>query len=262
MKKSVTVITPTTGSPKLTDALISVAKQKSNLDITHLIVGDGPEYMAKVSQLILRSHKNNEIDLDSVRMVFTPINTGANGFNGQRIYAAYPHLVNTDYVAFLDQDNWYAENHVQTLVDTIEENNLDWSYSLRDIYSEDRQFLISDHCESLGAWPIFFTYNTESPQFLIDTSCFLFKRGFIQKTAHLWHSGAWGEDRRYLQAVRQLSNWRTTGLSTLCYRLNGNPNSVNVDLFIQGNNFYQTVYGHSNNFPWVKKNDRFLQSII
>ena len=252
-KKSVTVITPTTGSDKLVDAILSVVRQKSNLDITHLIVGDGPEYVENTSRLIVKLYRDKEPNMESVRVVFTPINTGANGFNGQRIYAAYPHLIDSDYISFLDQDNWYAENHVQSLVDTIEKNDLDWAYSLRNIYSESREFLTTDHCESLGAWPIFFTYNSENPQYLIDTSCFLFKRDFIQKTAHLWHTGAWGEDRRYLHAIRNNSKWQTSGLPTLCYRLNGNPNSVNIDLFLQGNAFYEQVY--DTNFPWVKNND-------
>ena len=47
--KSVTVITPTIGSPKLKDAVESVANQTYNCQ--HLIVVDGPEFLDKVNQI-------------------------------------------------------------------------------------------------------------------------------------------------------------------------------------------------------------------
>lgn len=150
IEKPVTVITPTIGSPKLLDAMRSVEKQTYNCK--HLIVIDGPEYSQKAMELISNSGlKGNHT------VYCSPENTGKTGgdFYGHRIYAAFPHLINSDYILFLDEDNWYEPNHVETLIQTIEEKQLDFAYSLRQIYSPDRRFLCNDNCESLGKWEIF-----------------------------------------------------------------------------------------------------------
>jgi glycosyltransferase involved in cell wall biosynthesis len=237
IEKSVVVITPTIGSDKLADAIASVQNQTYG-NVQHLLVLDGYEYL----------HKAPQVDRDNLKMIMLPWNTGANGFNGQRIYASIPHLVNADYIFFLDEDNWYEPNHVRTLVETIEQQNLDWAFSLRKIFSPDKQYLADDNCESLGKWPIFFTH--DNPQYLVDTSAFAFKREFIKATCHLWHSGAWGEDRRYLYSVANKSKWNTSGNHTLCYRVDGNPKSVNGDFFIEGNK--QQLNYYEGQLPWLK----------
>lgn len=240
--KSVTVITPTIGSKKLADAVNSVDKQTYK-NIKHLVVIDGPEFFSNAVD-------NCPISLDSKVIIHPlPFNTGSGGFNGQRIYAAFPHLINSDYIFFLDEDNWYEPDHVETLVNLMQNKSLDWAYSFRKIFTVDREYVADDNCESLGKWPIYFTY--DNPQYLIDTSAFAFTRSFIQNTCHLWHSGPWGEDRRYLNVVKQSSKWDTTGNYSLCYRLDGNSNSVKEDFFIAGNEFMTARY--NNNFPWSKE---------
>ena len=240
IEKPVTVITPTIGSPKLKDAIESVANQ--NYTCQHLVVVDGPEFADQV----------NQIDTLGAKVVVAPENTGKTGgnFYGHRIYAAYPHLINSDYILFLDEDNWYEPNHVATLIETIEKKNLDFAYSLRQIYDNDRHFRCNDNCESLGKWPIFMSRSSRhGEQFLIDTSSFCFKREFIQKTCHLWHSG-WGGDRRYFYAVKDQAKFDTNGKHTLCYRLDGNPNSVTEQFFVEGNKTQEAYY--EGKFPWLK----------
>jgi len=239
IEKPVTVITPSIGSPKLKDAIESVRNQ--TYKCKHLVVIDGPQY-TKTKMF------GPDVDTLKTKFVVSPENTGANGFNGQRIYAAYPHLINSDYILFLDEDNWYEPDHVATLIGTIDRDNLDFAYSLRKIFDVNKNYLIDDNCESLGKWPIFFTH--DNPQFLIDTSSYCFTKKFIQKTCHLWHSGAWGEDRRYYYAVKDHAKYNTSGKHTLCYRLEGNPKSVTEDFFKQGNQTQQQHY--KGNFPWLK----------
>lgn len=238
IEKSVTVITPSIGSSKLSDAIKSVREQTYK-NIIHLIVSDGPEYMDKIAFDIPERN-------DNALVVCTPENTGKNGFYGHRIYSAYPHLLNSDYIFFLDEDNWYEPNHVASLVDVLEQGN-DFAYGLRKIFTADKKYVTDDNCESLGKWPIYFSHN--DPQFLIDTSSYAFTRDFIQKTCHLWHSG-WGGDRRYLYSVMQQAKFDTNGQHTLCYRLDGNPGSVNADFFIQGNQMQMQYY--KGQFPWLK----------
>lgn len=240
IEKSVTVITPTIGSSKLNDAVKSVREQTYK-NIKHLIVSDGPEHM---DTLAFDMKERN----DNALFVSTPENTGKNGFYGHRIYAAYPHLINSDYIFFLDEDNWYEPDHVSSLVDVLEDQKRDnrFAFSLRKIYDVNKKYITDDNCEALGMWPIYFSH--EDHQYLIDTSAFAFKREFIQQTCHHWHSG-WGGDRKFFYKVMG-TTFATNHKHTLCYRLDGNPGSVNADFFIKGNEAQKQYY--KDGFPWLK----------
>lgn len=213
MSKSVVVITPTRGRSELEQCIESVAKQTYK-NTNHLIVGDGPDIYSDVMVSVGIAIGATTNDPNRIMATFTPAQTGRDGFNGQRIYAAFPHLVNDDYVAFLDDDNWFDDIHIESLVGLIEQHDLDFAHSLRKVYCGD-QFLANDYCESVGRSEIAWAPG----QHLVDTSCYLFKREFIQKTCHLWNSGGWGEDRRFFHAVKDTARYDTTGLVTMNYRL-------------------------------------------
>jgi glycosyltransferase involved in cell wall biosynthesis len=245
IEKSVTVITPSIGSEKLKDALRSIQSQTYG-NITHLVVADGlEEYQDQVLDVIqntytVRPNKN-------VVLVSSPENTGRNGFYGHRIYAGYPHLINSDYIFFLDEDNWYEPDHVASLVEVLDRGN-DFAYSLRKIFNPDKSYVADDNCEALGKWPIYFTHN--DPQYLIDTSAFAFNRKFLQMTCHHWHHG-WGGDRNYFyRALSYDPKWDTNYKHTLCYRLDGNPGSVGADFFIKGND--EQLKHYNGELPWLK----------
>jgi glycosyltransferase involved in cell wall biosynthesis len=239
--KTVTVITPTIGSPKVRDAVKSVQEQTYK-HIRHLLVVDGEQYDEK----FVENFEYEELE-KLMPYSITPENTGGvgDGFYGHRIYAAYPHLVNTDYVMFLDEDNWYEPNHVESLIETIESQNLLFAYSLRKIYDSQGKYLINDDCESLGLWPI----RTSKDEHLVDTSAYCFKRDFLIRCCHLWHHG-WGGDRNFYNAIRQHAKHSTNGLYTLCYRLDGNEGSVSENFFRQGNEETKRIY--KGKYPWVK----------
>lgn len=245
IERSVIVITPTTGSPKLKDAINSV-KNQTYSNIEHLLVIDGVEHWKNVMDQLPVTLEYDDRSSDNIQTMILPYNTGAKGFYGHRIYAGIPHLLNSDYIFFLDEDNWYDPDHVRSLVEVLDRGD-DFAHSLRKIYNPDKSYVCDDNCESLGKWPIYLTHN--DPQYLVDTSSFAFEREFLQKTCHLWHSG-WGGDRRYLYSVMQQAKWNTSRKHTLCYRLDGNPGSVNGDFFIEGNRKQLEYY--NNNLPWMR----------
>lgn len=236
--KPVTVITPTIGKIELNDAIRSVGKQ--TYPCKHLIVFDNPKGVKAFE-------KENNPPNDPIDVCFLPYNTGADGFYGHRIYAAFPHLVNSDYILFLDEDNFYEPDHVATLIKTIEDNNLQFAYSLRRIVDKDGKYLCDDNCESLGQWPIFFTH--DNPQYLVDTSSFCFRREFLIQVCQFWHFG-WGGDRRFFEIVKKSAPHDTTGKHTLNYRLDGNPNSVTKEFFEEGNKQQLQIYG--GDLPWLR----------
>jgi glycosyltransferase involved in cell wall biosynthesis len=202
---------------------------------------DGPDYFSKAIRLVSPS--------DKVQVTATPENTGGAGFYGHRIYSAYPHLLSSDYIFFLDEDNWFQPDHVKTLVQTIEEQNLDFAYSLRSVHNPDRSFAVDDNCEALGKWPIYFTNDKPEKHYLVDTSSYAFRREFLIQVCQLWHSG-WGGDRRFFNLVREQTKHNTSGKRTLCYRLDGNEGSVTADFFKKGNEYYNNFY--KGEYPWLK----------
>jgi len=241
--KSAVVITPTTGSPDVVDAINSVKLQTYN-NVDHLIVVDGSQFSLRTDQtfrdagIISARDKLYRTDL--------PFNTGGNGYYGHRVMAAFSHLVNYDYVLFLDQDNWYDPNHVELLIEECEKYNFEWSYSLRKIYDNNKNYICDDNCESLGRWPTW----VNDKGFLVDSSSYCFTQKFIRVVGHVWDHG-WGADRRFYTILKDEvghNNYGCTGRHTLNYRLGGNEGSVNTEFFIEGNK--KTTEQYQGSFPW------------
>lgn len=242
IEKSVAVITPSIALPYLRQCIDSVTNQTYK-NLKHIIVADGPEYLGAV-----KGKAKLGLD-DFASITCTPENTGRGGYYGHRIYAAYPHLIEADYIAFLDEDNWYEPNHIESLVEKLEKNNHDWVYSLRNVYSNE-QFLAADCCEAIGKWPIYF-WPPDNPQHLVDTSTYLFKRDFLINVCQHWNFG-WGGDRRFYQIISKLmghTNYDTTGLHTLNYRVDINKAyGGDFSFFDRGNKVVLERYGGK--YPW------------
>ncbi len=230
VEPTVTVITPTLGKHHiLYDAVCSVGAQDYK-NVKHLLVYDG---------------KNESgIIYNGVDVCTLPYNTGGDGFYGHRIFAAFSHLINTDFVCFLDEDNWFEPNHVSSLVQSFD-TSIAFAHSLRKIYTLQKEFVCEDNCEALGEHHVF---HSES-QHLVDTSSYMFRTQFLRQAGHLWDHG-WGADRRFFHAVKDQVKYTCSGQYTLCYRLSGNANSVSADFFKQGNEAMQRKYGDK--FPWRK----------
>jgi len=236
--KRATVIIPTTGSDTLEKAIKSVANQSYENTQVYIVV-DGYQHKEKVSNILY----NMDMDEKSWVCMTVPENVGADGYYGHRIYAAATHLVNSDYVLYLDQDCWFDENHVETLVNVIEENDYYWAHSLRKIVDKDGTYVCNDDCESLGKWRPLTNYNH------IDTNCYCIKTEIAIKISQVFH-GKWGQDRIFYQALNQhFQEYGCSGLYTLNYRLGGNEGSVSPEFFIQGN---EKIANMSKNFPWRK----------
>jgi len=227
VERNALVITPTIVSLNLRRCMKSVRDQTHHTH--HLIVTDGIDDVSEESYHILKQkygYPKAEINL--------PWNVGKDGgdWYGHRVYATIPKLIpeKYDYIFFLDEDNFFEPEHVETCVKTMEDDKLDWCHSLRRIVDKDGKFLINDDCESLGKWPIY----GQPGHHLVDTSSFCFKRDFIRQACPHWDHG-WGGDRRFLSIISPTTKWDCSGKYTLNYRLDGNPNSVTEQFFIEGN---------------------------
>lgn len=228
------VITPTTGKDTLNKAVDSVSDQ--TIEVEHLLVIDGPEADENYFNLDKTS------DYEKTKVVYLPENVGGNGWYGHRVYAAMPLMVNADYILFLDEDNWFEPNHVETMINKIKSKDLMWSYSLRRICDERGEYVCDDDCESLGRYPTFYDHMLN----FVDTNCYCFKREYLVSIAHAFY-GQWGADRGfYKAAATNLPAFGCTGEATVNYRA---PERL-LGMFRQGNENMKKAYI---DLPWRKK---------
>jgi glycosyltransferase involved in cell wall biosynthesis len=235
---SATVIIPTTGSPEVRQAIESVLNQTYTTDC--YIIVDGEQHYEAAKKII-----DDFTHDERVHVCYLPVNVGAKGFYGHRVYAAFTHLINTEYVMWLDQDNWLYRSHVRDCINTIEATNLDWCYSLRQIHKKNGTFVCFDDCESLGKWQTYHGIHH------IDTNSYCLKTSVAIKLAQVWHGG-WGQDRVFLGAVTQyFPKFDCTGNYTVHYRVDGGQGSVTAEFFENGNKVMLEKYNGV--YPWRKK---------
>jgi hypothetical protein len=232
------VLIPSTGAPALRRAVESVLAQTA--PTAAYVVCDGEQSRAGVDEALAGLGREPA----RLAVCVLPRNTGANGFYGHRIYAAFAHLVDEDHVLLLDQDNYFAPDHVARCIDLLAARRLQWCYSLRTICDAAGVHLCPDDCESLGKWPAFTNAH------LIDTSAYCLRREVLLQVAHVWH-GKWGQDRVFAQVMMQnFAAFDCTGRYTLNYCLGGNEGSVTREFFEQGNAKMHERYKRG--FPWTR----------
>ena len=234
----VAIVTPTIGNKQFSDCLSSVQNQTYD-NLIHYVFLDGEKCFHDVMAMGIKN-KNKK----KVKSIALQDNVGQ-GWYGHRVYAACSFLVNADIICYLDEDNWIEPNHVEKLVSVIN-NGYDWAYSLRKIYDKNGTYICNDDCESLGKWPVYFNNDI----YHIDTSCFAVKTSVAIQIGHSWYK-QWGADRQFFFTLRKyFPNYNCTNEYSLCYRLDGNPNSVKADFFTYGNKISKEKY---EKFPWISQ---------
>ena len=104
---TVGIITPTTGDQTFGVCVESIAAQDYP-NLHHYIVVDGPMHEAKVRAIL------GDKIRPRVTVIVLAENTGRGGYYGYRIYGSIPLQINTDFVCYLDEDNWLNKNHVSS----------------------------------------------------------------------------------------------------------------------------------------------------
>lgn len=234
----VAVVTPTIGSEHLRQCLRSVQNQTYD-NLTHYIFLDGEHHYDNIYPFLYEASGKREI-----KTIQLQENVGK-GWYGHRVYSACSFLVNADIICYLDEDNWYESDHVEGIVETIKKGN-HWAYSLRKIYDKEGNFVCEDNCESLGKWPVYFSESV----YHVDTSSFGVTLDAAIHIGHSWY-GKWGADRQFFGAIKQyFPNYSCTRKYSSCYRLDGNPNSVNAEFFQKGNDLNFKKF--NGEWPWLK----------
>lgn len=236
------VITPTTGAPELAQAIQSVARQGAGVE--HWVVVDGVQY-AEGAIKIVQENAHSQL-----KIVILPENTGKphnhfwdlkEGFYGHRIYASMAGLINAEYTLFLDEDNWYEDNHVRIMVEGIQKHDFKWAYSLRKIVDKEGNFICDDDCDSLGVFPNYVNLS------LVDMNCYCFKTEFLLKLQPYFYQDTYNCDRdiyKHAYALCKPNEFGGTGRYTVNYRCNREDQ---IKWFLDGNQKMKNTY---TSFPW------------
>jgi hypothetical protein len=241
---SLTIITPTIGSEYLKRCMDSV-KNQSNQNFNYYIVTDGKKYEKNVNDIINDTNYNCQ---DNFKFLPLVENTGANGWNGHKIYISMAFLTNSDYIMFLDEDNTLEPNHVESVMQVIKEKQLDWTFTLRNIIDKNDNFICQDNCESLGN--LHHVWNNPN-DYLVDVNCYCIKREVFIKHCLDFHKKARPEndievDRALYRSLSSSSNsnnkykFESTGLHTVNYRVGNRSDSVKAEFFLKGNEVMKT----------------------
>lgn len=237
---NVGIITPTIGGPYLEQCIRSVQAQVLP-NITHYIVVDGPQYASAVLK-VTDAFKHGAVPV--VPLVL-PENTGANGWNGHRIYGALPYLVNSTHVAYLDDDNTIDPHHIQNLARAVVKGGEGyWAHSLRRIIDSSGAFVCCDNCESLGG----ISHTICAPDdYLVDTSCYLLPRDLAIAAGPHWNSafrsGKPEADRQVTKFLLSSAPHAVVRDYSLAYRVDNTAKSVSADFFKKGNAVYRHDFG-------------------
>jgi hypothetical protein len=228
---------------------VQSVQQQTFPRIEHLIVVDGIEARQKSLDVIQSAGPLPR----KVYVVPLPFPTGKSGWCGHRIYGAYSFLCNTEFVSYLDEDNWFELDHVESLVTEIRRTNAAWGFSLRRIFDAEGNFVVLDQCESLGTLHPTFRSDDER---LIDTNCFLMRRETAVVAAPGWYNpippAGLGADRIVTKFLFTTApNSCCTRRHTLNYTAGRSPQSVQPSFFVKGNAKMHARY--PDGLPWEKR---------
>jgi hypothetical protein len=166
MNPIITVITPTTGKPSLLKLIESIKKQ--NIFVHHFLLWDNKKEGPFINSYII----DNYI-LDSINISASVVSGRA---FGSALRAIGLMAAQTDYVTFADDDVYWDENHLQTMLSCLEDKN--WVFCKRKIYNKN-EYLGVDNFESVGE-------EAKTPYKMVDNNCMLFKRIYGASAAILY----------------------------------------------------------------------------
>lgn len=165
------------------------------VDCTHIMVADG--------------HPNPEVDRWACRHIPLPYSHGDYGDTAKSIGAVEAIGSGYDAIAFLDADNWFLKDHIESLVKCANENQADFVSSYRYFCRVDGTLL--GEC-----------LNSDAVKFA-DTNCMFFTRKALLIAGHWFHipRDAHAICDRVVWKFIQDANVKVahTGRSTICYRL-------------------------------------------
>jgi hypothetical protein len=140
------------------------------------------------------------------------------------------YMAHSRLVAYLDDDNWWSDDHLAALAEAIQGH--DWAYSLRwFVDAESDRPLCVDTWESVGPGAGVFARRFGG---FVDPSCLLIDKLACEPVLRLWchpladDPAAMTADRTVFDYLRREKRWAGTNRPTAYYRLS--PSDMNHQL--------------------------------
>lgn len=235
---SAAVVTTTNGRASLKKTVESVYNQTRAC--RHYIVTDG--IMSLNDFAAMKDEYQNSETLWCSQKV------GGKNLEARRLLAASSFLIKEDVIFFLNDDDWYEPDHVESLMQIIEDGN-DWAYSHRKIYDEKGKYVCHDLCESLGEEHEI--WNSPGEHF-VETCSVACKTEMMVRLAQVYWPAGWGPDRVFYHYAKQMfPKFKGSKKATMCFTVGGNEMSVQKEFFLIGNEHMRQRY--PNGMPWLTK---------
>jgi hypothetical protein len=169
------------------------------------------------------------------------------------MYGAGFYFCKGDYVCFLDDDNWFDDDHIESIVKNLDYET--WGYSRRKIMDSDGKFICNDDCESLGEYPSIINEN----DYFVDQNCYMFPKMLGLRISPFFYRKFREPNEIELDRLLVLI-MRQNKVKVYCnnkysvnYRAGNTTNSVQADFFIQGNAAMLRRY--NNKLPWRNEDE-------
>ena len=233
--RTAAVVTVTNGKrmKELENCIASISSQTYKAKHYILCDGDWDDYIA-IRWLY-----------PTLKVCYWDAKIGGDGWLGQRWYAAAPQLITEDVTFFCNDDDWYEDNHVQTIMEKIEQGH-DWAYSFRKICDSEGTFLFNDNCEALGETsPVWVDPNHH----FVDWCMWGMKTKCLKQISPVLNNKDIYVDRYFYAAAKQVfPNFAPTLKHTFNFRLGGGC-KVQKEFFEMGN--AEMLKRHNGTLPWI-----------
>lgn len=214
------VVIPTVLRPSLEQAVRSVWEQKFDGTI-HILVGiDKPLGDKSVLEKIQQGPANCALTVLDLGYSLAARHGGLySSYAGGSLRTILSYAANSRYVAYLDDDNWWAKDHLATLRQAID--GFDWAFSLRwYVHPQTLEPLCVDEWESVGPDKGCFA---ERFRGFVDTSSLMLDKLACEEALRWWshplngNPEGVGEDRNVFEYLRRHRKGRGTNRATSYY---------------------------------------------
>lgn len=222
MPYRVAVVIPTVLRTSLLRAVRSVFAQRLDGRVQLLI---GVDRVLGSRDLIraITAERPEHVDIDIIDPGYSTAKAHGGLYScafGGSLRSALSLLANSRHIAYLDDDNWFAPDHLKTLLETI--GDADWAFCRRWFVDGRTQLPICvDEWESVGPGEGAFNFRFGG---FVDTNCLLLDKLRCHAVLPEWSISDFqngvGEDRRVFEMLRTQYQSRGTRRATVFYTAN------------------------------------------
>jgi len=217
------VVMPSILRPSIVDAIDSVFAQNFSGRIQLLIGVDAPTGdLSPIEQICRKIPPQHAVQVFYPGYSTSRRHGGVHPeWAGGALRTITSYLANSRYVAYLDDDNWYANDHLRSLYETLQGH--DWAYSLRwYVHPASRRPICEDRWESIG--PVA-RGTAVDPAGWVDPNCLAIDKLACEAVLRWWSIPqrnsplAMDSDRRVFDILRTEFRGRGTGKATVFYTI-------------------------------------------